>query len=1128
MAVNSITNSEAYAKVTGTSGKDSIVTGGSYTTVLAGDGDDTISNENGGTSRILGEGGNDSIYNGENSGTSTIDGGAGDDYIKNYRANSVKIIGGDGNDYIDNIRYADNAQYVTVTAGAGNDTIYNSAYWAVLSGGAGDDSIKMDSGANSKAIGGEGNDKIISNAYYNTIDGGVDNDLITNSGAYSSINAGTGNDFVTNSAEVVSIESSAGNNEIQNTGTYARIYMGTGSDSIFNHDSATNSIIDSGDGNDFIENAASTTSINGGAGDDSIANSGSSVLISGGDGNDTIDNGAYYANVSNVSIEASAGNDLIILGDEAKNNLIHYTDGDGKDLVTGFKANDTLQIGDGEDDTYATVKSGSNLIITVGKGNITLQGAADLESVNILGKLGTGSGDTTPPDTQSGGNDTQSGGNDTPGGGNDTPGGGNDTPSGGNDTPGGGNDTEGKIYTNTTKKASLTGTAYEDEFYNRANSVTMKGGDSGDLLISLKKTSSVKMYGESGDDTLESYNGTKIYLYGGADNDEIYISGSTSVTAVGGAGDDSIEIENSSNVLVSVSASGDGNDLISGFNENSKLKIGNGTTDTYKAEVKGEDVIFTVGESQITVSNAASWLKFDDKDAHPNILGTFQDKVVVFDDKSKTPATVAAGIEIADATSRTKAIKIIGNELDNSIIGGTGKDTIYGGDTITASNDTLEGGKGDDKIYGRLGDDYLYGGAGNDYLSGGEGEDTLWGGSGNDTLAGGSEADVFIYSGGKDVITDYVSGEDFISLGAAYSKSSIKGNDVVLTVGKGTLTIKNAKYKEVTFIDGEDIYTKRLGVEEYDNDSPANVSISAGVEFGDATGRDTAIKIFGNELNNTILGGSGKDTLYGANGTDSLFGGKGNDKLFGDEGEDTLWGGAGNDTLTGGEDDDLFIYSGGKDVIADYVSGEDRISLGSAYTKASVSGDDVILTIKTNNTLRIKNAKYEEITFVDANGDETTEFFGGVKFTNSSNANQTLAAEVEFANATSRTKAIKIVGNDLNNTILGGTGKDKLYGEDGDDYLVGGKGNDSLWGGDGSDTFVYSNGDGTDKIYDFEDDDMLQITGDWTGSYNVGTNTVAIKVGSTASAITLEDFTANTFNINGDQYKISGSKLVKK
>ena len=110
--------------------------------------------------------------------------------------------------------------------------------------------------------------------------------------------------------------------------------------------------------------------------------------------------------------------------------------------------------------------------------------------------------------------------------------------------------------------------------------------------------------------------------------------------------------------------------------------------------------------------------------------------------------------------------------------------------------------------------------------------------------------------------------------------------------------------------------------------------------------------------------------------------------------------------------------------------------------------------------------------------------------------------------------------------IYGGKGNDKLYGEAGKDSLFGGKGNDSLWGGAGDDTFIYASGDGKDVIFGFEDNDLLKITGAFSASYNKSEKELYFKVDSTADALTLKDFTATTFNVNGDTYKISGKKLV--
>ena len=57
-----------------------------------------------------------------------------------------------------------------------------------------------------------------------------------------------------------------------------------------------------------------------------------------------------------------------------------------------------------------------------------------------------------------------------------------------------------------------------------------------------------------------------------------------------------------------------------------------------------------------------------------------------------------------------------------------------------------------------------------------------------------------------------------------------------------------------------------------------------------------------------------------------------------------------------------------------------------------------------------------------------------------------------------------LYGRSGNDTLYGGNGNDKLYGEEGDDVLVGGKGDDVLEGGYGNDTYIWSMGDGNDKI----------------------------------------------------------------
>ena len=295
--------------------------------------------------------------------------------------------------------------------------------------------------------------------------------------------------------------------------------------------------------------------------------------------------------------------------------------------------------------------------------------------------------------------------------------------------------------------------------------------------------------------------------------------------------------------------------------------------------------------------------------------------------------TVDSSTKIIDASARTKAVKITGNKLANTISGGSKNDTIYGG-------------KGNDSLVGNAGNDIIYGQDGND---------TLWGGAGNDTLTGGKGNDLFVYGAGKDVIADYATG-DKISFGAAISKSTIKGSNVVFTIGKGSLIVQKAKGKTLSLIDstGKEYSTVVGGTTlTLTNDKETSVKVNSSVKIVDASKRKTAVAITGNKLANIIRGGSKNDTIYGGKGNDSLVGNAGNDYLYGDKGNDTLWGGVGNDSLYGGDGKDIFIYKPGEgtDRIFDYSSGDMLTILkkngktGGIFTKSSFSGDDLTLTI---------------------------------------------------------------------------------------------------------------------------------------------------------------------------------------
>ena len=358
------------------------------------------------------------------------------------------------------------------------------------------------------------------------------------------------------------------------------------------------------------------------------------------------------------------------------------------------------------------------------------------------------------------------------------------------------------IEPTTNDKANITinGDAGNDEIYNHGDNVTIQAGSGNNLVVNGEFFDrggvNIRITCGAGNDTITN-SGSKSKLDGGDGNDFIYNGyyyyepwntfyddsyngehndslGSSNTTIIGGKGDDFIK-NRGENILFKYTA-GDGNDFIRGFGETDTLEIAGST---YSTQTSFKDVIVTVDKSKITLEGATELSKL-------NIVTLASGSTsLTVTNSTKSPVTVDSAIKTVNASKRTTAVKITGNALANSIKGGS-------------ANDTLDGGKGNDTIYGGKGNDYISGGSGNDKLYGEAGNDTLRGKGGNDTLTGGKGYDVFICGSGKDVITDYATG-DKISLAAAITKTSVSGSDVIFTMGKNSVTVKEKTPKTRRF-----------------------------------------------------------------------------------------------------------------------------------------------------------------------------------------------------------------------------------------------------------------------------------------------------------------------------------------
>ncbi|MDB5446297.1 MAG: hypothetical protein JWQ97_1614, partial [Phenylobacterium sp.] len=359
-------------------------------------------------------------------------------------------------------------------------------------------------------------------------------------------------------------------------------------------------------------------------------------------------------------------------------------------------------------------------------------------------------------------------------------------------------------------------------------------------------------------------------------------------------------------------------------NASDNLIVGGAGNDTLDGGLGADTLQGGAGNDTYMVANAGDVAS----EADPN---TGADAGGVDTIKTTLSYTLASGSFIENLTFNNTDPNVgfqgVGNELANLITGGPGNDTLSGG--LDSLKDTLKRGAGDDTYTVFVNDgvtedvgaghdrvqtaldtyslsvnveDLVYTGAGafrgsgnasDNLIIGGVGNDTIDGGLGADTLRGGAGDDSYVVDNVGDVVseTDPLSGSD--------------------TGGLDTVKTTLSSYTLGSYIEK--------------------------LQYIGTTGGFAGT---GNELDNTITGGTGDDILHGAAGVDSIKGGDGADQIYGDDGADklygengadTLVGGAGADTLTGGADADQFQFTGAvlnsKDTISDFTQGVDKIGI---------------------------------------------------------------------------------------------------------------------------------------------------------------------------------------------------------
>ena len=1087
---NSVSNSGNYVIITGGANNDSVLNGGKYVTITGGDGNDHIS-----TTSLAS--------------FALITGGAGADSIS-VRGTDILINGGDDNDSIRN--YGDR---ITITGDEGDDIIYTGGEYATVTGDAGNDKLYATSLAN-----------------HAVIDGGIGDDLISVRGSALSISGGEGNDTVRDYGANNTISGADGDDLISVIGSNAYADGGAGNDSV------------------YATSLASALTIAGGAGNDFIRNYGAKVSITGGDGNDVIQNIIS----ANVTVRGGTGDDSIN-NSSSPNALFEYAIGDGNDTIAGFDATATLKIGNGND-TYTKAVKGANLILTVGDGSIILKNAATLSSVNILGKEII----LSPAWTLNGRTATYG-------------------ITGGDPIVkiSGVKSLDGITLNGSTVTVADSALEQRPVTINKGyvlqlgNDVTTKGSIPGGWSL------------DGTDATYKAAATTAGYVL--ADNQISYalasggatftVSGVQSATGLA-LNNKVIMVSNAALNQTSVTVSDENYSLVLADDvpisatvkesweliANNAVYKGESTTAGYS--LINNNISYTAGDAgeSFTVSGVKS---LDGLSLNGNVVTVANAALNQSDVTISAGYSLALGSDVEDIKTKSGWLNLDNGNIayeSNSTMAGYKLednqinyiDSVAGEMLIELSGissaSTLDISDGNitlaaqdfasdvAAVQGAIHnfelalDDYLNkaftgtgdgdtinnhgsyvaikGDAGNDKINSTGYKATVSGGAGNDsvTLSGDAGANnTYVYNAGdgNDVIYSFKQSDALQVLGTKNIEEKVKNNDVIFTVDKGTITLKDAAATgmTITLINAQEVIS-------------ANRYSTAGIVRGDTMElAETLKQPYTQGENISVIDGSnvkGGAKIIGSGDGGTILGGTGND---------TLTTGRNNFELTGGKGNDIFIYTGGSNVITDYsakgTGGADKIRLNGIFgtENFNIEGDDVVLSYGSGNVLTIKDGKDKEITFAGNKSSVKIYTEEGVSdgkkkfFALAANTADSFSAAKSNKLITidgSRVEdAINIIGNKKANYIIAGTGGATLNG---------GKGKDTLVGGAGKDVFVYDKKSGNKVIsgYNYAKGDAISLaSGVGVSQITSKKNGTALKVGG--NTITVD---ANKFNFTED------------
>ena len=427
---------------------------------------------------------------------------------------------------------------------------------------------------------------------------------------------------------------------------------------------------------------------------------------------------------------------------------------------------------------------------------------------------------------------------------------------------------------------------------------------------------------------------------------------------------------------------------------------------------------------------------------------------------------------------------------------GEGTDTIRSTSGFTLPENVENGvmlGTGNDIANGNALDNVITGNSGNNEFRESEGRDTLIGGAGDDTyriysILGNKTKLVEVAGGGNDTVIingdysgDFVLPDNIENLTADFYSNSVvlhgnTGNNVLtgnyqadyLDGGAGADVMRGGGGNDTYVVDNVgDVIEEAVNIYETNSViSSISYILPQGTQNLTLIG-SKAFNATGNDFSNVITGNALANVIDGKGGFDTLIGGKGDDTYTVHWAIDVV-------TENAGEGRDAVIC--GADMTDSYTlsANIEGIGMAEGSQAASITGN-ALANVMTGNALAnvidggagadtMSGRAGDDTYVVDSKKDQVIEAADGGTDTVRASFTYVLGANVENLELTG-TGNIDGYGNALDNVITGNGGSNILIAAGGHDTLIGGAGDDRYVIRTAEFTLIEQQGEGTDTVF---------------------------------------------------------------